>query len=175
MKKIIMGLALVGSFAVPTFVQADTANGTLALSGEIVSSITLTIEEVAGSGTFTDNGTADASADLGTFSKYGATPIGYNKTQNATSWAIDSTFGVRVVKANSASANYTLTAALESAPLGSIEWTIDATPLNTALLPISTAVAYNETPVSYAFSITIPDANATPVFDNTINFVATAN
>ncbi|MEO8379735.1 MAG: hypothetical protein ABI779_08740 [Acidobacteriota bacterium] len=179
MKKVIVGsIIILSTLAISTSVQAagETANGTLALSGEIVGSITLTVEEVAGSGTFGGDGTATATADLGTFSKYGAAPAtGFTRTQGASNWTIASNFGVRVVKANSASANYTLTAALNAAPTGSIAWTIDATPLTTALLPISTAVAYSNTPVSYAFTIAIPDATATPVLDNTINFVATAN
>lgn len=175
MKKVMMGCAVIAMFAVPTFVKADTATGTLAVTGTVASSISLTVETGTVGPTLTGAGTSAASTDLGTtFSKYGTTPSGWTKTLQASTWTLTSDFGVQVVKANSASADYTLAANLSTDP-GTVGWNAGGLPF-VAVAPhnLTTAGTYAAT-ANYAWSIVIPDSLVTPDLANTINFLATAN
>lgn len=177
MKKVfLMGSIAVALLAVPTFVSADTATGTLAVTGTVASSISLTVENGTVGPTLTGAGTDAASTDLGTtFSKYGSTPAGFTKTlQGTTSWTLSSDFGVKVEKANSDSTNYTLVANLSTDP-GTVVWNAGGTPFVAVAAKNLTSTGVYATTTNYAWSIVIPDALTTPDLANTINFLATSN
>ena len=55
--------------------MADTSSGTLTVTGTVESSINLTIESAGG--TTSGTGTAAATSDLGSVSKYGSAPTGF--------------------------------------------------------------------------------------------------
>ncbi len=65
----------------------ETATGTLAVTGTIVGSISLTIESAGG--TTTGMGTSAATTDLGTISKFGAAQTGFTKTLGASNWTLN--------------------------------------------------------------------------------------
>lgn len=178
MKKFILtGSLVVAMLAIPTFARAaDTATGTLAVTGTVASSISLTVETGTVGPTLTGAGTDTASTDLGTtFSKYGSTPTGFTKTsQGTTSWTLTSDFGVRVEKANSASAAYTLVANLSTDP-GLVVWNVNASPFVAVAAQNLTSTGTYGSTANYAWSIVIPDNLTTPNLANTINFLATSN
>jgi len=171
-QKIALGAAVLGIAAFASSARAqDTSTGTLAVTGTIVSSISLTIDSAGGSPS--GLGTSAASTDLGNISKFGALPTNFTMSRGASSWTLSSTIGVTVVKANSISTAYTLNAKLASAPTTGVAWTVNAVLLNaTTAQALTAAGAWGSAP-TYPWTIVIQDsvATATPLA-NTIMFDA---
>jgi hypothetical protein len=78
-----------------------------------------------------------------------------------------------VMEANSPSANYTLTAALNSADTTNT-WKIDGTTVSNSTTTITDTGSYDSAQ-SHHILVSIPFTNTTGSISNTINFVATAN
>lgn len=171
-KNIAIGAALLGVVAFAGSASAqDTATGTLAVTGTVVSSISLTIESAGGS--TSGLGTSAASTSLGSISKFGAAPTGFTLTRGTTNWTLTSAVGVKVVKANSISTAYTLNAKLASAPTTGIAWNVNAVLLNATTAQAMTAAGAYGTTASYPWTIVIDDSLATAsAIDNTIMFDA---
>jgi hypothetical protein len=111
---------------------------------------------------------------LGTISAYGtiATP-GVTRTRTAADFTVSSPFGVRVLRANSSSANYTLAVALGSADATNT-WRINATTLTTSNQNLGTSYGYATT-VSHTMYLTVPFTASTGAISRVLNFTATAN
>jgi hypothetical protein len=172
-KSVVLGAAILGVFAFAGSTSAqDTATGTLAVTGTVVSSIGLTIASAGGSGQ-TGMGTLVATTDLGSVSKFGALPSGFTQVRGASNWTLSSTIGVTVVKANSISTAYTLNAKLATVPTSGIAWKVNGFALNAAgVVALTAAGAWGTTPV-YAWDIVIADTVPTATaLDNTIMFDA---
>jgi hypothetical protein len=172
-KNIAFGAAVIGAMALAGVAGAqDTATGTLAVTGTIVSSISLTIDSAGGSGQ-TGMGTRAATTNLGSVSKFGALPANFTQVRGASSWTLSSSIGVTVVKANSISTAYTLNAKLATAPTAGIAWKVNAFTLNAATdTALTAAGAWGSTP-TYAWDIVIQDSVPTATaLDNTIMFDA---
>ena len=91
---------------IPSFAAAqDTATGTLTVTATVESSIALTFENDAAGVALTGAGTNAATMALGAISAYNtvSTP-GVTRTVSATDFTVSSPFAVKVVKANSPSA-----------------------------------------------------------------------
>ena len=128
---------------VPSFAAAqDTATGTLTVTATIDSSIGLTFENDAAGVALAGAGTNAATMALGSVSAYEAisTP-GVTRTVSASDFTVSSPFGVKVVKANTSSANYTLAAALGSADATNT-WKVNATTLSTSNQNLGTWYGY---------------------------------
>ena len=121
MKKVAVAVAVL-TLAFASVASADTASGTLTVTGTVESSINLTIESAGG--TTSGTGTAAATSALGSISKYSAAPTGFTLARGASDWTLSSTVGVKVDKANLTSTDYTLTAQLGSAPASGIRVTV---------------------------------------------------
>jgi hypothetical protein len=172
-KSIILGAAILGVVAFSGSASAqDTATGTLAVTGTVVSSISLTIASAGGSGQ-TGMGTNTATTALGSISKFGAIPAGFTRVISASDWTLSSTIGVTVTKANSISTAYTLNAKLSTAPAVGIGWTVNAVLLNaTTAQALTAAGAWGSTP-TYVWTIAVDDSFATAsAIDNTVMFDA---
>jgi hypothetical protein len=173
MKHSIVGAAVLGVCAFAGSASAqDVATGTLAVTGTVVSSISLTIASAGGSGQ-TGMGTSAATTDLGAISKFGALPTNFTIVRNASDYVLSSSIGVTVTKANSISTAYTLNAKLATAPAAGVVWKVNNFALNAATVTALTAAgAWGTTPV-YPWAITIPDTLPTAsAIDNTIMFDA---
>jgi hypothetical protein len=172
-KKVVLGAAVLGVFAFAGSGNAqDVATGTLAVSGNIVSSISLTIASAGGSGQ-TGMGTSAATTDLGSVSKFGALPTNFTQVRGASDWTLSSTIGVKVVMANSISAAYTLNAKLATAPTSGIVWKVNAVILNATTAQAMTAAGVYGAIGSYPWDIVIQDTvPTTTALDNTIMFDA---
>ena len=172
-KNTILGAAILGVFAFSGAASAqDVATGTLAVTGTVVSSISLTIAS-AGGGSQTGMGTSAATTALGSISKFGAIPTNFTRTSTTTDWTLSSNIGVTVTKANSASTAYTLNAKLSTAPASGVVWKVASFTLNAAtVVPLTAAGVWGSTP-TYAWDLVIADALATAsAIDNTIMFDA---
>ena len=156
-------------------IAADSAAGTLTVTGTVSSSISLTVESAGGA--FSNAGPA-AATTLGSVSKYGSAPAGFAITTNATTWTLGSTsgVGVKVVKANLASTTYTLSARLETPPPAGITWRLNSLALGAAFDTPLTLGGSFATACVYPWSIEVPDGltQATTI-DNVIRFTATSN
>jgi hypothetical protein len=171
MKKIFAAAAVMMMTAVVA--SADTSTGTLTVTGTVESSINLTIESAGG--TTSGLGTAAATSDLGTISKYGAVPTGFTRARGASDWTLSSTIGVKVEKSNLTSTDYTLDAQLDSAPATGIVWKLNGSTLNEATATPLTATGTYASTGSYSWDIVVADSATAAAIDNAVNFTATSN
>jgi hypothetical protein len=171
-KNIVLGAAILGFGIVGSAGAQDTATGTLAVTGTVVSSISLTIASAGGSGQ-SGMGTSAATTGLGSISKFGALPTNFTRTVSATDWTLSSTIGVTVTKANSISTAYTLNAKLSTAPATGVVWKVNAVTLNaTTAQALTAAGVWGSTP-TYAWDLVIDDAVPTASsIANTVMFDA---
>lgn len=155
-------------------VAQDTATGTLTVTATIESSIGLTFENDAAGVALTGAGTNAATMALGAISAYNtiATP-GVTRTVAASDFTVSSPFGVKVVKANTSSATYTLAAALGSADTTNT-WRINATALTTTNQNLGATYAYGSA-VAHTLYLTVPFTASTGAVSKVLNFTATAN
>lgn len=153
--------------------QADTASGTLTVTATVESSISLSVESAGG--TTSGTGTAAATAALGSISKYGAAPTGFTLARGASNWTLSSTVGVKVMKANLTSTDYTLTAGLESAPPSGVTWKLNGSTLSDSAATTLTSTGTYGSTGSYSWDVVVADSAAAGAIDNVINFTATSN
>jgi hypothetical protein len=160
---------------VPSFAAAqDTSTGTLTVTATVESSIGLTFENDAAGVALSGAGTNAATMALGAISAYDAisTP-GVTRTVSASDFTVSSLFGVKVVKANTSSATYTLAAALGSADSTNI-WKINAITLTTSNQNLGATYGYGS-PVAHTMYLTVPFSASTGAISKVLNFTATAN
>ena len=172
LKAAMVAASLVG---IPSFAAAqDTATGALTVTATVESSIAMTFENDAAGVALTGAGTNAATMALGAISAYNtvSTP-GVTRTVSGSDFTVSSPFAVRVVKANSASASYTLAAALGSAD-ASNTWRVNATSLSTANQNLGSAYAYGSA-VPHTVYLTVPFSASTGAISKVVNFTATAN
>jgi hypothetical protein len=98
---------------------------------------------------------------------------GVSRTVSASDFTVSSPFGVKVVKANSSSANYTLSAALGSADATNT-WKINSTTLSTSSQSLGASYSYGSA-VSHTVYLTVPFTASTGAVSKVLNFTAVAN
>jgi hypothetical protein len=160
---------------IPSLAAAqDTATGTLTVTATVESSIGLTFENDAAGVALAGAGTNAATMALGAISAYNtvATP-GVTRTVSSSDFTVSSPFAVKVVKANTASASYTLAAALGSAD-STNTWRINAVSLTTANQNLGSSYAYGSS-VAHTMYLTVPFSASTGAISKVVNFTATAN
>src|SRR5438067_8778192 len=173
MKKIILAIAILATLSFASGAFAATSSGTLTVTGTVESSISLTIESAGG--TTSGTGTAAATSDLGSISKFGSAPTGFTLARGASNWTISSTIGVQVVKANLTSTDYTLTAQLGSAPASGVVWKLNGSTLSDSAATTLTSTGTYASAGSYSWDIVVADSASAAATDNTINFTTTSN
>ena len=160
---------------IPTFAAAqDTSTGTLTVTATVESSIGLTFENDAAGVALTGAGTNAATMAFGAISAYNtiAAP-GVTRTVSASDFTVSSPFGVKVVKANTSSATYSLAASLGSADTTNT-WRVNSTALTTSNQNLGASYAYGS-PVAHTLYLTIPFTASTGTISKVLNFTATAN
>ena len=169
------GIIAASLLVVPSFAAAqDTSSGTLTVTATVDGSIGLTFENDAAGVGLTGAGTSAATMALGSISAYEtvSTP-GVTRTVSASDFTVSSPFGVKVVKANTSSANYTLAAALGSADTTNT-WKINATTLSTSNQNLGASYGYGSA-VSHTVYLTVPFTASTGAVSKVLNFTAVAN
>ena len=169
-----LGLA-VASLLVPSVAaaQLNTASGTLTVTANVESSIGLTFENDAAGVALTGAGTNAATMALGSVSAYGTISPGVTRTLSASDFTVSSPFGVKVIKANTSSATYTLAAALSSADTTNT-WRINAVALTTSNQNLGTTFGYGSA-VAHTMYLTVPFTASSGAVSKVLNFTATAN
>jgi|HubBroStandDraft_6_1064221.scaffolds.fasta_scaffold1096006_1 hypothetical protein len=156
---------------------AQTSSGTLAVQAELSGSIDMTFVSDAAGVTLTGTGTNAATADFGAVSRFGTPPTHVTQTvQGTTSITVSTPFDVLVNKSNETSANYTLSAVLETTDAVNV-WTIDTVTVPTlpsTPLAVTITGAY-ASDASHTLGLVIPDSETPATISNTIDFLATAN
>src|SRR5262245_57150025 len=170
-----LSLFLVGALiALPRFAAAQTSSGTLTVTGTVASSISLTFENDAAGVSLTCAGTNAASVAFGTISAYGTIATsGVTRSLGASSFTVSSPFGVKVVKANTSSADYTLAASLASAD-STNTWAVNSTTLTTSNQNLGTTFSYGSA-VAHTLYLTVPFSASTGAISKVVNFTATSN
>lgn len=171
MKKFVLFTA--ASLMITASAMADTASGSLTVTGTVESSINLTIESAGG--TTSGTGTSAATSALGNISKYGSAPTGFTLARGASDWTLSSTVGVKVDKANLTSTDYTLTAQLGSAAASGNTWKLNGSTLSDSAATTLTSTGTYGSTGSYSWDIVIADSAAAAAIDNVIDFTATSN
>ncbi len=162
-----------GLISVPASAQS-TSTGTLTVTATVESSISLTFENDVSGVALTGAGTNAATLAFGTVSAYNTiATVGVTRTLGASAFTVSSPFGAKVEKANSTSANYTLTVALASADATNT-WTVNATVLTTSNQSLGSAYGYGSA-VAHTVYLTVPFAAAAGAINKVLNFTATAN
>jgi hypothetical protein len=166
-------VAIAAAFVSPS-AKATSATGTVAVTATTVSSVSLTFVSDGAGIVLGGTGTSAATVAFGSVQAYGgAVPGGVTKTVNAPlNWSLSTPIDVVVELANQSSANYTLTAALQTADATN-SWFLGATGLTTSAATLTSTGAYGST--AYTFKLTIPFSATPGAISNTINFTATAN
>ncbi|MGH9544787.1 MAG: hypothetical protein ACRD23_06180 [Terriglobales bacterium] len=156
-------------------VYAASAAGTVAVTATVVGSMSITFSSDASGMTLGGSGTSAATIAFGSVQAYGGSvPAGVTKTVNPpTDWALSTPFDVDVEIANLTSANYSLTAQLQSADATNT-WKLGATTITNASAATLTGTGSYGVTV-YTFTLTIPFSETAGAISNTMSFVATAN
>lgn len=175
MRMLLRSTLVLCTLLAPTLAVAqDTSTGTLTVTATVSSSIGLTFENDAAGVSLTGAGTNAATMALGTISGYGTiSTSGVTRTRTASDFTVSSPFGVKVVKANTASLTYTLAAALASADVTNT-WKINSTTLTTANQNLGATYAYGST-VAHTMYLTVPFTALSGSISKVLNFTATAN
>ena len=171
-----VGMLAASLLTVPSLAaaQLNTATGTLTVTATVESSIGLTFENDLAGVAMTGAGTNTATMALGSISAYGtiSTP-GVTRTLSASDFTVSSPFGVKVIKANTSSATYTLAAALNTTDTTNT-WRINALALTTSNQNLGATYAYGS-PVGHTMYLTVPFTASTGAVSRVLNFTATAN
>ena len=154
--------------------EAQTSTGTLTVTATVASSIGLTFETDGSGVALTGAGTSAATLGFGTVSAFGTIgTANVTRTVAAADFTVSTPFGVKVVRANSNSADYTLTAALGLVDAVNT-WTVDTTDLTTAPQTLGSTYAYGSA-VSHSMKLKVPFTAAAGAVSRNVNFTATAN
>ena len=177
-KSLLSAALLTGLFLMPGLAsaQGQTSSGTLTVTAEVQSSISLTFITDPNGVALAGSGTNVATLDFGHVSQFISPPAKVTETIAATSFTVSTLFDVSVVKSNVTSANYTLTAEVQTAdPVNT--WMIDTFALTivpAAATSLTVTGVYGAN-VVHTLYLTIPFSAGASVISNSINFVATAN
>jgi hypothetical protein len=184
-KKIASLFAVVATFWVASPVaKADsvTSSGTLGVTATVEPCISLTFVSHSGALALSSgSGTAAATLGFGNISAYGYTPpTGITQAlvgsgASATAFTVTTSFDVLVMEANSTSANYSLTAALNSADTANT-WTLNSVALTTSAQQVVATGTYDTTTnLPFVLQVPFTETGSGLSISNTVNFVATAN
>ncbi|MGA7569537.1 MAG: hypothetical protein WCA52_08835 [Candidatus Aquilonibacter sp.] len=170
-------LVMAGVFAVsgPAMASNPTVSGTLGVSATVASSISMTFVTDASGVALGGTGTNAATLAFGSIQAYGGVvPTNATRTVNGTtSFTYSSPFDINVAEENSASATYTLAAALGATSPDT--FAVDATTLSTSSQTITATGAYASNAV-HTLALTVPFSVASgTVINSNVNFTATAN
>src|SRR5688572_7786887 len=151
-----------------------TSTGTLTVTATIESSISLTFETDGSGVSLTGAGTSTATLAYGTVSAYATiATANVTRTLGASDFTVSSPFGVKVVKANSSSSNYTLQAALGSSDATNT-WTINTTALTTSNQTLGSSYSYGSA-VPHTMKLLVPFSASSGALSKLVNFTATSN
>ena len=157
-------------------VAQTTANGTLNVTATVTGTISLVFNSDGSGVNLGGAGTANATLAFGTVQAFGGTlTTGVTRSNTATSFTVSSPVDIFVDKSNVNSANYKLTAQLNTADAIN-SWSVAGIPVTNASAAVITSTGTYTNNVPTVVALTIPYSNSTSLnISNSIAFVATAN
>lgn len=163
------------ALAMPILSAAQTtASGTLAVNATVQSSISMVFNSDASGVALGNAGTNAATLNFGNISAYGALAANVARSVGGSSFTVSTPFDVQVNKSNSASANYSLTAQLNTADAVN-GWALGGSAVTSGSATTLTNTGSYGANSAYTLALTVPFASGAAAISNTINFVATAN
>ena len=174
MKKVTLIAIAAAVLMFSSLASAQSATGTLTVTATVNSSINLVFNSDAAGVALTGAGTNAATLPFGNVSAYGALAGGITRSVAAASFTVSSPFDVLVTASNSSSANYKLTAQLNTVD-NTNAWTISGSGNLNSVQTLTSTGAYGSN-VPFSLALTIPFATASgTAINNAVNFTATAN
>jgi hypothetical protein len=167
-------LFLAAVLAMPVLSAAQSASGTLAVSATVQSSISMVFNTDSSGVTLGGAGTNAATLDFGNISAYGTLASNVSRSVGASSFTVSTPFDVRVDKANTSSANYTLKAQLNTTDAVNT-WALNSIAVSAASQSTLNATGSYGSGSAYTLALTVPFSSSASSISNTINFVASAN
>jgi hypothetical protein len=140
-------------------------------------SLTLTFSSAAGGIALGGSGTSAATVAFGSVKAYGGiVPAGVTKSINGTTdWTVSTPINLLVTKQGLGnSANYTLTAQLQTSDLAHT-WKLGAATVTSASPATVTATGAYGSTTPYTLSLTIPFSASAGSVNNTLNIIVTSN
>jgi hypothetical protein len=182
-KPLVLTAATMLLFGAAARAAGPSADGSLALTGEVDASVAMIFHQhTLGGGISLDtgDGSGTATSSLSTVSKYG-TPDGqsadggnWTKTTQSDGFTLTGVVDVQVFKANNASSNYTLDATLQTAD--NLIWKINtASMVNGSETQLTTLGIYGGSRFATTIAIKIPNTEGAGSKSNTIVFTVTCN
>jgi hypothetical protein len=174
MKKVTLITIAAAVMMFSSLASAQTATGTLTVTATVNSSINLVFNSDVAGVALTGAGTNAATLPFGNVSAYGALGAGISRSVAAGNFTVSTPFDVLVTASNSGSANYKLTAQLNTVD-STNAWTISGSGnLNSVQTLTSTGAYGSNVPFTLALTIPFSTTSGTPI-SNAVNFTATAN
>lgn len=140
-------------------------------------SLTLTFSSDPNGISLGGSGTSGSTLLFGSVNAYGGVvPTGVTKSINGTTnWTLSTPIDLRVTKTGlGTSANYTLTAQLQSSGLA-YTWQLGPATLTSAFPATVTPAGLYGSTAAYTFSLTIPFSASAGTVSNTLDIIVTAN
>lgn len=134
--------------------------------------ILLSFYSIPGAVLMTGNETAEAALDFGRVSAFEPLSIGVNRSVGPSAYTLSTSFGVRVVRVVSTSANYTLRARLQSAQ--ALTWYINGVPLSPSTTTVATAQPFGST-VPHTVAFQVPFSHPAGPVTTVLEVMAIAN
>jgi len=176
MKRSLISFTLLAVMAVG--VSAATGTGSLTLTGTLEPSISI---QITAPGHSLTGDAANPTMALGSVSRFGAAPAGFDLQRGTSDYTLTSQSGIKVLVEGAqvgSNAMYGLTATLQNPTI--LKWKLDGVQL-AAGTPVSLTgpafpgVPFGSDQLPYSFSVTIlNDTAPTNPINNTINFTATS-
>ncbi len=134
--------------------------------------IALSFQSISGSVSLTGAGTPNASLNFGTVSAFEAVAAGVSRSVGATSYTISTSFGVRVIRIISLSANYTLRASLQSAH--ALTWRVNGVAMSTSAATVASTQPFGST-VPHTLEFEVPFTHPAGAVNTVLEVIAIAN
>lgn len=134
--------------------------------------IALSFESVPGAVSLTGGGSSVAALDFGTVSAFEPVDAGVTKSVGGASYNLATSFGVRVTRIISMSANYTLRANLQSAH--ALTWQVNGVTMSTTPTTVATVQPFGST-VPHTLSFEVPFSHPAGVVTTVLEVIAIAN
>lgn len=134
--------------------------------------IALSFQSVAGAVSLTGAGTPNAGLSFGTVSAFETLAPGVSRTRSPSDYTLSTSFGVRVIRILSLSANYSLQARLLSAH--ALTWRVDGVTMTTSAATIATSQPFDAT-VPHTLAFVVPFSHPAGAITTVLEVTAIAN
>lgn len=134
--------------------------------------ILLSFQSIPGAVALAGAGTTNAVLNFGSVSAFEPLALGVNRSVGASGYRLSTSFGVRVTRVVSLSANYTLQARLQIAQ--PLTWLVNGVTMSTSAVTVATAQPFGST-VPHTVAFDVPFAHPAGPVSAVLEVMAIAN